>query len=191
LNRRGIGLIEALIVLALLTLVIGAWQGVLYLLRRGEARTTDRACALAAAELAAARISLDVKSMLPPDPFRPERCPTAEGARIVFYRCERAGKTIDARRVVYEARADGKPGRFALWRDGRVLAGVTLAGFAARLVSGPRGDPRLSVKLVGVSGAVEHAIELELALPGPGPAATIGMPEDAMRMVERTWRNDI
>lgn len=186
--RRGVGLVEVLLAVALISLVVGAWQGVLFVLRRGEARMTDRACALAAAEIAAARISLDVKSMLPPDPFRPERLPQVADGGVSFYRCERAGARIAARRVTYSVRAERTKGRLALLRDGRALPGVTLARFTARVVSGPRGDPRLAVTLAGASGAAEHAVELELALPLPGPAATIGMPQDAMAMVERTWR---
>lgn len=194
-SRQGMSLVEMLVALAILAVLFGVWWGVLVVMRRGEAKLSDRAAAMAMAELAVARLSLDVKSMFPPDPFRPERCPavSADGRTLAFLRCERSGAAMTARTVRYDTRPAGRaPGSgtplYQLVRDGRPVGGVLLAEFSARLVAGPRGDPRLRVRLTGVSGAERHDAEVDLALPAPGPAATIGLPGAADALLERAVR---
>lgn len=191
-RRSGVTLVESLVALAIFGLLAIVWWGVVSTMRRGEAKLGDRAAALATAEIAVARLSLDVKSMFPPDPFRPERCPevAADGSSFAFLRCERASGGMTARRVRYATRAAGRaPGSgiptFQLLRDGRPIAGVLLSAFSAQLIAGPRGEPRLHVKLTGLAGAESHLAELDLALPAPGPAATIGLPGAADALLER------
>lgn len=181
--RRGVALVEALVALAIFGLLVVVWWGVVSVLRRGEAKIGDRAAALATVEIAIARLSLDVKSMFPPDPFRPERCPKADAASLTFLRTERTSGGMAARPVRYELKPAGR--LYQLVRNGRPIAGVLLESFSAAIAAGPRGEPRLRVALVGAAGPERHPVELDLALPAPGPAATIGLPGAAEALIER------
>jgi hypothetical protein len=193
--RRAFTLVETLVALtaglALLSglLSIGSLSG------RGTRAVVAGAQAVTSAERAAARISADLATMLPPDPAKPERLPriTEGGKRLEFHRLEPLRDALEARPVVYELVRDAQGGAARLHRDGRPLPGVTLETFSAgrtieRGEGGRARNPTLVIVIVGCGREGErsetHRLRLAVRIPEGSPAAIRDLPAPGRALID-------
>lgn len=188
-TRRAFTLVETLVALTAGLALLSGLMSIGSLSGRGTRAVAAGAQAVTSAERAAARISADLATMLPPDPAQPERLPriTAGGTRLEFHRLEPRKDALVARPVVYELV------RGRLHRDGRPLPGVTLETFSAgrtleRGEGGCARSPTLVIVIVGIGSEggrnTTHRLRLAVRIPEGSPAAIPDLPAPGRALID-------